>query len=222
MLDLVPIFKNRRFSPEALLRYGFSRAENGFSLQTPLMDGQFYALLSFSQNGEPSFRVFETETNEEYFPARVLSAEGAFVGALHQEIELLFRKIAETCFPLAPFQGQAERVLSFLQTTLHAPPESLWEKFPDYAVFRVSEGGAWFALLANVARRSLALDGLGDESVLNVKAAPETVSALLQDGTALPAYHMNKKHWATLVLNDRLSDQTVFSLLEASFALVKG
>ncbi|MBR2522363.1 MAG: MmcQ/YjbR family DNA-binding protein, partial [Coriobacteriales bacterium] len=34
-----------------------------------------------------------------------------------------------------------------------------------------------------------------------------------------PAYHMNRKHWITVVLDDTLADEEVARLIETSFEL---
>ena len=36
----------------------------------------------------------------------------------------------------------------------------------------------------------------------------------------LPAWHMNKKHWITVPLDDRISDDELFELVENSYNLI--
>ena len=36
----------------------------------------------------------------------------------------------------------------------------------------------------------------------------------------LPAYHMNKKHWNTILLDGSMEERTVFALIEQSYQLV--
>ncbi|SDB99751.1 Predicted DNA-binding protein, MmcQ/YjbR family [Paenibacillus sp. UNCCL117] len=58
---------------------------------------------------------------------------------------------------------------------------------------------------------------------INLKADPETVWLTRETypGTVLPGYHMNKKHWNTVVLNGTLSDDIVLDMLEESYQLVR-
>ena len=37
----------------------------------------------------------------------------------------------------------------------------------------------------------------------------------------LPAYHMNKKHWCTAILDGTVEDQSLFELLQTSYHLAK-
>ena len=56
---------------------------------------------------------------------------------------------------------------------------------------------------------------------LSLKADPN-LSQLLRDKyeTVLPGYHLNKKHWNTLLLTGQLSDDEVKDLIRHSYELV--
>ena len=71
--------------------------------------------------------------------------------------------------------------------------------------------GKWFLLMQ--------LDA--PEPRVAVKLPPEVGVALREryDGVR-PAYHMNKKSWISVVLDDTLSDEQVFSLIEKSFEII--
>ena len=59
----------------------------------------------------------------------------------------------------------------------------------------------------------------GKIEVLNVKI--NDVAKLTQQKGIYPAFHMNKKYWLSLPLDDTLTDQELFSLLDTSFQLTK-
>lgn len=52
-----------------------------------------------------------------------------------------------------------------------------------------------------------------------VKGDPEEIAILQQSRGFLPAYHMNKLHWITVLLTDSQASRQVPSLLAESFAL---
>lgn len=64
-------------------------------------------------------------------------------------------------------------------------------------------------------------DFYGGESV-NLKTSPD--EAWLQretyPGAVLPGYHMNKRHWNTVVLDGRVPDDVVVQMLDDSYRLV--
>jgi predicted DNA-binding protein (MmcQ/YjbR family) len=58
---------------------------------------------------------------------------------------------------------------------------------------------------------------------INVKTDPDKSEELRETypDNILPGFHMNKKHWNTLVLNTRLSLSLVQDLIKASYELVQ-
>ncbi|HNU88115.1 MAG TPA: MmcQ/YjbR family DNA-binding protein [Ferruginibacter sp.] len=56
----------------------------------------------------------------------------------------------------------------------------------------------------------------------NVKCDPEKAIQLREDHreTVLPGYHMNKKHWNTIIVDGRLSAKQLREMIDDSYALV--
>ncbi len=81
---------------------------------------------------------------------------------------------------------------------------------PDLPVLFV--GSKMFALLGKT----------GKHESVNLKADPEEAWLLRQQysGSVLPGYHMNKKHWNTVVLDGKVPDSEVLAMLEQSYRLV--
>lgn len=87
--------------------------------------------------------------------------------------------------------------------------------FPDdniSATMKHKKNNKWFALLMKV-------DG---KDYLNIKTDPE-YSELLRKSYdyIIPAYHMNKEHWNTIILGDKCDRELVEELLEQSYDLTK-
>jgi len=81
---------------------------------------------------------------------------------------------------------------------------------PDMLVFKVK--GKMF-LLARLDRQPCSF---------NVKCDPEYAIELREryPGTISSAYHMNKKHWNTVVCDGRLTDEALLRLVDHSYELV--
>lgn len=58
----------------------------------------------------------------------------------------------------------------------------------------------------------------------NVKCDPEKAIELREEypGTVLPGYHMNKKHWNTIIVNGGLTNKQLLQAVDDSYELVKG
>ena len=110
---------------------------------------------------------------------------------------------------------------SLIQSILDAygvEPDYPWISTPDAAVFRHGGSRKWFALLMRVHPRSLRLPGDAPVDILNVKCDPLLIGSLRQRPGFLPAYHMNKEQWLSIVL-DQAADEEVMELVCASYAL---
>ena len=57
---------------------------------------------------------------------------------------------------------------------------------------------------------------------MNLKCDPERAIDLRDEHESiLPGYHMNKRHWNTLVLDQSLSGNLISELIEHSYSLVR-
>lgn len=86
------------------------------------------------------------------------------------------------------------------------------EEFPfgqETSVFKV--GGKMFALTRLDAR----------PLTVSLKCEPPLAEALRSEHAAVrPGYHLNKRHWITVVLDHSLPDELVMGLIEDSYELV--
>ena len=67
-----------------------------------------------------------------------------------------------------------------------------------------------------------ALSALGSDPLeVSLKCEPELADQL-RDGYAAirPGYHLNKRHWNTVTLDDSLPDEMVLGMIEDSYDLV--
>ena len=56
----------------------------------------------------------------------------------------------------------------------------------------------------------------GEVTCLNIKLNPEEILSLIDNKNFFPAYHMNKKYWISIILNNNLEDRVVMDLIEES------
>ena len=91
----------------------------------------------------------------------------------------------------------------------------------DNAVIRHKENKKWHALIMNVGCDKLKIEGEGNMDILNVKCDPVLIGSLRCQPGFLPAYHMNKEKWLTILL-DRVDDKQIKSLIDLSYTLTEG
>lgn len=112
-----------------------------------------------------------------------------------------------------------DAVLAFAAETWGTEPEYLWASTPDAAVLRHRENRKWYAIIMRVGRERLGLSGTGMTDVVNVKCDPMMTGSLRLRKGILPAYHMNKQSWVSILLDGTVPQQEIAALLRMSYAL---
>ncbi len=94
-----------------------------------------------------------------------------------------------------------------------------WEDSPEYTVFRHADNRKWFALITKVKFSVLHIDKEGAVDIINLKCDPDMIEELVRLPGILPAYHMNKQHWITVLLNGSVKPEKLVSLIDISYQL---
>ena len=107
--------------------------------------------------------------------------------------------------------------MSYVQDRYGVEPEYLWAKYPNYAALRHPASRKWFALVMDIPRNRLGFEGEGAVDIMDVKCGPLMVGSLLAQDGFLPAYHMSKSSWISILLDDTVPDEQIYPLLELSY-----
>ena len=111
-----------------------------------------------------------------------------------------------------------EKIFAYIKKKYKAAPEYPWGE-DDGAVLRHGDNRKWFALVMNIGREKLGLAGEDRVDVINLKIDDMVFKdALMQDRGIFPAYHMNKEHWITVLLDGTVEEAKVCGLIDLSFA----
>lgn len=110
-------------------------------------------------------------------------------------------------------------VLKIAAEQYRTQPEHLWAKYPDYVVLRHNSNRKWYAIIMNVPRKKLGLEGEEYVDILDLKADPVMAGSFLLEEGILPGYHMHKGNWITVLLDGTVPMDTIELLLNTSFAL---
>lgn len=112
-------------------------------------------------------------------------------------------------------------IITYAKERFGTEPEYLWKTAPNYAVLRNKLNNKWYAIIMDVPRGSLGFEGDGVLWVMNVKCDPMMIGSFVERKGFLPAYHMNKEHWMSVILDDsEISTEEIFSLIDMSYEIV--
>ena len=109
----------------------------------------------------------------------------------------------------------------YITDTFGVSGENLWVKFPEYLVFRNRKNKKWFALIADVEKSRLGLPGDGKTDIINLKCDPVFIGSLIHNKGYLPAYHMNKNTWITVLLDGSVDDSEIKDLICLSYEMIE-
>ena len=98
-------------------------------------------------------------------------------------------------------------------------PDTPFSGLPGSAVLRHPENRKWYAVFLRVSREKLGLKGEGEAEILNVKTDPVMLGSLLASPGILPAYHMQKGSWVSVLLDGSVPIEQAEFLLNISFSL---
>jgi len=76
-------------------------------------------------------------------------------------------------------------------------------------------------LVYKVMGKMFALTNIDEFTSINLKCEPEIGAQLREEySSVLPGYHMNKKHWITVLMDGSISDKNLKQWIDASYQLV--
>lgn len=76
-------------------------------------------------------------------------------------------------------------------------------------------------LVFKVYGKMFALSGIDNFSTINLKCDPQRALELRERyPEVIPGYHMNKKHWNTVTINQSVHDREIFQWIDDSYELV--
>lgn len=219
---LFDCFQRRTPNPQKLLAYGFLCKGSRYVYQADLMGGQMRFACTVEETGSVCESVTDAQTGEEYSLYKNESAAGAFVGAVRSEVEALLFDISQTCFNPAVFKGEpAQKLISHIHSTYGDELEFLWEKLPDYAVWRRKDSGKWYAVLMALPANRIGIDSSERIEVLNLHSTASDIKAIIDRRVYYPGYHMNKNSWYTVRLDAICDWDELCRRIELSYGLAK-
>ena len=211
------IFKSYQLNQEKASAYGFIENEGVWSDTFQILDGDFVMTVSITTDNV-SFQVFDQETGDLYPQVHMESMRGSFVGSVREACLEILYQIRKACFDVQDFIcPQTKRIMDQVQEKYGNQLEYLWEKSPDTAVLRHEDSKKWYAVLMRISWDRLDKGREGLVEAVNLKH--DCVADLLSQKGIYPAFHMNKRYWISLALDDSLSDDDVLDLLEISWNL---
>jgi len=206
------------FSKEKLLQYGFREEAEKLIYRKEILDSSFFIEIVFV-NSQLLIEVYDIEFDEIYSLFSVDSAVGETVQNIREHVE----KLLSSILGLAEESGKiSSEIIDYCNEKYGENHVNPFKKHPDILVF-VNEKNKWYALLSDVEYNKLNknTDITTKVKILNLKYPTDNILYIIDNQNIFPAYHMNKKHWISIVLDKNIKLETIKELIDISYSLVK-
>ena len=118
-------------------------------------------------------------------------------------------------------QDITRELLSYASVEYGDEPEYLWERYPECAVLRRKDTQKWYALLMNIPQSKLGLDGDKMVEIVDLRFDVDELPLKIDGKRYFAGYHMNKKHWITLLLDGSVPLSEILDYVDKSYTLAK-
>ena len=218
-MDYSYIFRSAKIKKDSLEAAEFATTDgNSYTMEQNVSSGTFNANISLSLSEQIlTVHLYDSATGEKYALFDMPNAHGAFIASLREEVQQLIDEIRENCFESKDLKDD---YIAWIKNQFGAEPDFPWPDTPDYCVFRCPNE-KWFALVMKIKFRQLGLTGDEAVWVVNMKASQDAIPTLIDRKSIFPAWHMNKKHWITVLLTAATDFEKLCELTQKSYELVE-
>ena len=217
-MDYSYIFRSGKIKKDSLEAAGFETSDGTtYEMNTTVSNATFNANITLSLSEQTLIvHLFDSATGEKYALFDMPSSHGAFVASLREEVQNIIEEIRTKCFET---NNLKDDYIAWIKTQFGAEPDFPWPDTPDYCVFRCPNE-KWFALIMKIKYRQIGLTGDEEVWVVNMKADQAEIPNLIDKKSIFPVWHMNKKHWITVLLTAATDFEILCGLTQKSFELV--
>lgn len=206
-----------KLKEDQLQKLGFEKKKDGYLLNKPLKEQGLVLVVTITDQAL-DYQVYDQINKQEYIVYKMPKANGPFVESIRNQIDETINLVKQECLEPDMFQSrQAQMLIETALECYQSPLEYLWDDY-EGAIVRRQDNHKWYALFS-----LLSLDKLGLEKekreVLNLHVLEPESKELIDHKRIFPGWHMNKKRWISIVLDESLSDKELLALLHHSFLI---
>ena len=217
-MDYSYIFRSAKIKKDSLKAAGFTTSDdNSYEMGVPVSNGTFKADITLVLSDQTlTVHLFDSATGEKY-ALFDMPSHGAFVASLREEVQKIIDDIKSKCFETNDLKDD---FIAWIKSKFGVEPDYPWPDDAPYSFVFRCPNEKWFALVMRIKYRQLGLTGDEYVWVVNMKADQDVIPNLVNHKSIFPAWHMNKKHWITILLTAVTDFNKLCELTEKSYELV--
>ncbi len=211
------LFKKCVFDYSKLLNYGFKEENNIYYYEKYIIDNNYKICIKIENNNVIG-KIYDLIFNDEYLNLNV-DSNLSFNNKIKEEYIKVLKDIKAKCTKESLFVfKQANEITSYIKRKYKVNPEFLWDKSSGNGVFRNKYNKKWFGIIISVSKDKLDLKYKQEIiEVINLKIDEDMIKELIKINGFYKAYHMNKKSWISVILDNTLDNEIIYSLIDQSY-----
>lgn len=222
MRNLEYMLKNRVINSSSLIKYGFKKQAEKYVFNVKICDEQFEMIVE-AENNKMTSKLIDLMNEDEYVLVDVQDSCGEFVGKVRQEYEEKLQEIIKKCTSKEVFKfKQSKQVIEYIRKKYNDELEFLWEKFEETAIWRNKQNNKWYGLIMKIPESKIGLDSEKVIEAIDIRYKKNETDKIVDNEKFFPGYHMNKKSWITIKLDNSVDIRTIKKLIDNSYNLSLG
>ena len=211
------LFKKCVFDYSKLLNYGFKKENNIYYYEKYILDNNYKICIKIENNNVIG-KIYDLIFNDEYLNLNV-DFNLSFNNKIKEEYINILKDIKVKCTKESLFVfKQSNEITNYIKRKYKVNPEFLWDKSSGNGVFRNKNNKKWFGIIISVSKDKL--DSKYKQEiieVINLKLDETMIKELIKMDGFYKAYHMNKKSWISIILDNTLDNEIIYSLIDQSY-----
>ena len=203
---------------EQLTKFGFLRDDVGLYLNKDILNNEFRVEIRVIDKVF-EIEVFDNNFNEIYPLFSVDSAVGELVANVRNEVEIIIKEILELSDNTEAIYNE---IIKYIKKKYSSTMVKPFRSNPNIKAF-VTDKNKWYALILDVEYNKLNKDSSIESKVkiINLKHNTDHIPKIINERNIFPSYHMSKKHWISVVIDNNTDLNYLIQLIDISYNLVK-
>lgn len=200
-----------------LLEYGFVLENDIYKYEKDILNNEFKVVVEVINN-EIISKIIEVSLNDEYLMVDVESSCGEYVGKIRDEYNLVINDIINKCTYRDVYKSpQARLIIKYIKDKYNDEIEFLWDD--DNAIFRNKKNKKWYLALLIVSENKISGNSSKKIEVIDLRYQKEKISEIIDNKKIYPGYHMSKKSWITIKLDESVDIEEIYKLIDNSYEI---
>ena len=200
-----------------LTNCGFLRDNKGLILNKSILNNEFRVEIRVIDKAF-EIEVYDNNFSEIYPLFSVDSAVGELVTNVRDEVEIIIKETLELTDNKSAIYNEIKKYINKKYSGTMVKP---FKSNPNIKAF-VTDKNKWYALILDVEYNKLNKDSSIESKVkiINLKYNTDQIPKIINERNIFPSYHMSKKHWISVVIDNNIDLDYLKQLIDISYKLV--